>query len=626
MTDPVETLVRGVSFFRSLDRVDIARLTGALEQVAFAAGDVVFAEGDEADALYLLDRGRIAISLGGPAGERRLVEAEGPGYFGEMGLLLARRTASVRAVTDILTWKLSRERFDRVARERPGVGLAIATALANLVDRRSREYAGVSAVEAVRPPVRLDLPRRAAPARHRFLGGIAAVGVPAVLWIAPPPGGLTTAGWHTGLIVLGAVLAWLAEPVPDFVAALAMVAAWGVAGLVPLPRALAGFTSPSFAIALSALGLAAAMVSSGLLYRTALGLLQAFPRSYTGQVLALLAGGLLTTPLMPLSLGRIAAIAPLTTELSEHLGYAPCSRGSAGLAFAAIFGYAAFSSVFFTGLAMNFYVFALLPEADRAHFSWLAWLAAAAPAGAVLLVGAGAILLGVFGPATVRPVSADALERQRRVLGPVTASERVTIVAIAVLIIGLAAEPVLRLDGTSVAMLALVVVLAGGVLGREAFRSSIDWGFLVLFGVLLGTGAVLHRAGIDRWIGAALIPAARSVPGPGLLVVLLGAAIMLLRLVLPWIPATLLLSLALVPSAVALGLSPWVVGFVVLVAANAWLLPRQSDYCRLVREATHGELFTERQAFVAGAALSGLTLLAIALSLPYWRFLGVLTP
>ena len=626
MTDSVEALIRGVPFFRSLDRVGIARLTGALEEVTFSAGDTVFSEDDDADALYLLNEGRVAISLRGPSGERRLLEVDGPAHFGELGLLLARRTATVRAVTDIRVWKLSRERFGRVARDQPALGLAMAASLAGLLDRRSREYAGVSPGAPESPRVPLDVARAAPPGRRRNLTLLAIIVVPAVLWTQAPPAGLTTAGWHLSLIVLGATLAWLAEPVPDYVVAVAMVTAWGLAGLVPLGQALAGFTSASYVVALSALGLAAAMVRSGLLYRAALRLLQTFPVSYPGQVLALLIGGILITPLMPLSIGRVAAVAPLTLELVQNLGYAPRSRGAAGLAFAGIFGYAAFSSFFFTGLAMNFYVFALLPAADRAHFSWLLWLVSAAPAGAILLAGSAALLLAAFRPREAPRVTAEGLERQRRILGPLTPPERVTIAALAVLLIGLLVAPVARIDSAWLAALALVVVLVGGVLPRDAFRSSIEWGFLVLFGILLGAGGVLGAAGVDRWIGDELIPLARLAGGPGHLVLVLAAVVVLARLVLPWIPATLLLSLALVPAAPRLGLSPWMAGFVVLVTANAWLHPRQSDYCRLVREATQGELFTERQAFAAGAALTALTLLALALSLPYWRFLGILTP
>lgn len=626
MTEPLEALIRGVPYFHSLDRVDVARLTGALEEVTFSAGELIFAEGDDADALYLLERGRVAVTVATPSGERHLVEEDGPGHFGDLGLLLARRTASVRAVNDIRAWRLSRERFDRAARERPAIGLAMAASLAELLDRRSREHAGAPVAAPARSSIPLDVSRPAPPPTRRILSAVAAVGVPAVLWAFAPPGGLSMTGWHTGLIVLGAAIAWLTEPVPDFVTALAMVTAWGLTGLVPLGRVLGGFTTPSYVVALGALGLAAAMVRSGLFYRTALRLLQMFPPSYPGQVCALLIGGLLITPLMPLSIGRVAAVAPLAQELAQNLGYRPRSRGSAGLAFAAIFGYGGFSSVFFTGLAMNFYVFALMRPADHARFGWFTWLVSAAPAGLIVFLGSAVVLLAGFRPPEAPRIAAGAVERQRRVLGPLTPAERATVIAIAMLLIGLGAQSILRIDSAWVAALALFIVLAGGALTRETFRNSIEWGFLLLFGILLGTGGVLHSVGVDGWIGDHLVPLARSVGGPGTIIMLLAVAITVSRLLLPWIPATLLLSLALVPAAPRFGLSPWVAGFVVLVTANTWLHPRQSDYCRLVRQATQGEMFTDRQATIAGAAFTAITLLALALSAPYWKLLGILTP
>lgn len=624
MTEPIEALIRGVPFFSSLDRLDVARLMGALEEVAFPAGAVIFHEESEADALYLLQEGRVAVGIRGPTGEQSLAELQAPAHFGELGLLLARRTGSVRALTSIRAWRISRERFERFACERAGLGLMMAASLAELLDRRSREHVGVPPTTPARPAIRLDAPRAVPSRLRRTLSFAVAIGVPAALWVMPPPGGLTAGGWHIGLIVVGAVLGWLTEPVPDFVVALAMVTAWGLTGLVPLGRALTGFTSSSYLVALSALGLAAAMARSGLFFRAALRLLQIFPPSYPGQVLALLVGGLLITPLMPLSIARVATIAPLVQELAQSLGYPRRSRGSAGLAFAGILGYGAFSSIFFTGLAMNFYVFALMPPADRAHFSWPIWLVSAAPAGLVVLVGSAVMLLLGFRPIEPSKITTDTLQRQQRVLGPLAPSERVTIVALAVLLVGLVAQPIVRIDSAWVAASALVVVLTGGALDREGFRSSIEWGFLVLFGVLLGTGGVLHSAGIDSWIGDVLVPLARSVGTPVMLVMLLAAVIAACRLVLPWIPATLVLSLVFVPAAPRLGLSPWVAGFVVLVTANAWLRPRQSDYCLLVRDATHGEMFTERHAQLVGLALTALTLLALAVSLPYWRLLGIM--
>src|SRR5439155_4800512 len=128
-----------------------------------------------------------------------------------------------------------------------------------------------------RPPIALSVPARTRPGRWRLAGALFAVGVPLALWALPPPSGLGTAGWHTGLILLGAALGWLLEPLPDYLVALLMTAAWGVAGVVPLPVAFAGFASASWVVALGAFAVAAAMARSGMLFRAALLMLKVFP-------------------------------------------------------------------------------------------------------------------------------------------------------------------------------------------------------------------------------------------------------------------------------------------------------------------------------------------------------------
>ena len=589
----------------------------------FPAGSLIFSEGAPADGLYLLEAGRVGVRVAGVADEQPLTELEAPAHFGELGLLLERRTGSAHAVTDARAWRLPRQRFDRLVQERPAMGLALAGALAELVDRRSREHVGAPLPGLERRAIVMEAPAVTRSPGWRAAAIVIAVGVPLALWGLPSPQGLSPRGWHMGLIVLGAALAWLMEPLPDFLIALAMVTAWGLAGLVPLSRAFAGFTSSSYVMALGALGLTAAMARSGLLFRIALLLLKTFPATYVGQVLALLAGGLVATPLMPFGLGRVAAIMPVVQELAQGLGYPPRSRGSAGLAFAGILGHAAFSNIFFTGLAMNFYVYELLPLSDKARFGWLGWLASAMPMGAVILVGLPLVLFVLFRPEVAAKPTAEVRQRQRHVLGPLSRQEAATVVSLAVLLLGLLFQPVYRVDGGWLALCALVVAIAGGGLDREGFR-TIDWGFLVFFGVLLGTGGVMQSAGVDRWIGDALVPLARVVQNPSVLTLLLGAFIVVCRLVLPWIPATLLLSLALVPAAPRLGLSPWIVGFVILMASNTWLHPHQSDYYRVARDVTRGEMFNERDGLIVGVGLTVLTLVGITVSLPYWRAVGLL--
>jgi DASS family divalent anion:Na+ symporter len=604
----------------------LARLIGALEAVALPAGALIAAEGAAADALYLLEEGAVRVTVRSPAGEIDVADMGAPAYFGELGLLLSRRTGSIRAVTDVRLWRLPHDRFEGLVRERPEIALSVAKVLADLLDRRQRSLIGAPLLESERPVAQADATTGPPPrTAFRVLSAAAAVALPMVLWWLPPPAGLDVAGWRLIAILLGAALAWLLEPAPDFVVALAMAAVWGLTGLAPLSAVLSGFATSSWVLALGALALAGAMVRSGLLFRAAIAALRLFPATHLGQLLALILGGALVTPLVPMSVARVAAVAPLALELALSLGYAARSRGSAALAFAGLAGYWYFSNIFLTGFATNFFVLALLPAVDQQRFGWVGWLAAAAPTGVVCLVGAIIVLVWLFPPEHQARVSSAVLRRQQRVLGPLAPKEWIALGALVILIAGLAVQPALGLDPAWFALIALVVVTAG-ILGREQFRSSIDWSFLLFFGILLGSGAVLQQAGVDKWIAAGLLLVSQAVGSPQLAVFLIAVLTMILRFALPSRPTMILLTLALVPSAGAVGMSPWVAGFVILVAANTWILPYQGLEYLILRDATRGEAFSDAQGTRFGAALAAVRLAAIAVSIPVWTALGLIGP
>jgi len=79
-----------------------------------------------------------------------------------------------------------------------------------------------------------------------------------------------------------------------------------------------------------------------------------------------------------------------------------------------------------------------------------------------------------------------------------------------------------------------------------------------------------------------------------------------------------------VPAAPSLGISPWLMGFVVLIVAHTWILPNQGLEYLITRDITRGEAFTDRQGFVIGLALTAVRLLAIGATIPFWRAIGLL--
>lgn len=600
----------------------IARLAGALEQVHLRKGEILFREGDPADGLYLVESGDLILTV--RSEDDVEVGAYGPGAaFGELGLLLARRTATARAATAATLWRLPRSSFEALVRDRADVALAVASAVADRLEQRQRGLIGAPRPEIEARPLTVERRAERRGLRRRILGMALAFLVPLALWPLAPPAGLDEQGWHVIVVLAGAAIAWLFEPVPDFVVAIALAAAWGITGAAPLGSVFGGFATSTWVLALGALSLAAAMAHSGLLYRASLFLLRAFPATHVGQVLGLVVGGLVLTPFVPQSTARVAAIGPVTAELRIAFGRAARSSGAAGLAFAGMVGHWYFASYFLTGLATNFFVLELIPEAERAAFGWWGWLVASAVALIVSALAATATLLWLFKPEPAARPSADVVHRQLRVIAGFSTAERMAAFAVGVLIVGLAFEPVIGIDAAWLATVSLAIAVAG-VLGRDGFRTSVDWAFLVFLGILLGSGPVLQGAGVDRWLSEALGPLARSAGHPALVVLGLAVAVVLLRIVLPSRPTMLLMALVAMPAAPALGISPWVAGVVVLLAANIWILPYQGLEYLVLRDATRGESFSDAQGMRMGAALLGIRLLAIAASVPYWMALGLI--
>jgi di/tricarboxylate transporter len=618
-----EKLLRSIDYLRDLSRVDIARLIGSSEDAHFDSGTVIVREGDVADSLFLLAHGTVEVTVLSDGADRSVASITAPATFGDFGVLLAERTATVRAITDVHVWRIPRLHFERLLRERPELGLAVARGLAGAIDRRDRMRVGAPLRQPTPSHAMMAAPRPRRSGLSRTVSLAIAIGIPAALWFMPAPQGLSNAGWHIALVMLGGALAWLLEPVPDFAVALAMAAAWMATSLAPPALAFAGFTSSAWVTAVAALGLSAAMAASGLLFRAALLLLRLFPPTHRGQLAALLVGGVVLTPLAPTVFGRVATVAPVARDLSQALGHPRRTRGSAAIAFAGVLGTTILGPVFLTGLVTNFLIMGLLPTAAQARFGWIGWLAAAAPAGLLLLIGS-AIALIVLDPRSGSRASSVVRRTQEQSLGRVSQRELASLVATVMFIVGLLLQPILRLDIAVVGLASVLVAVAGGALDRQIFRSGIDWATLVLFGVLLGAGGVLRSGGVDRWIADLITPVARSLGHPALVIALLALLVIVVRLVLPMVPAGFLLLVTLVPAAPQLGLSGWVVGFVVSVAVLTWLLPRQYEVLRMVREMTDDEMFTDRQAVAVGVAITAIATLTLLICVPYWQAIGIL--
>lgn len=92
-----------LDMFASASRATLERLAAAAVEESFGAGTVILAEGDPADALYVLTQGEVDVTAQGETGgaERHVRTMVAPAYFGEIGVLRRiPRTATITARTD----------------------------------------------------------------------------------------------------------------------------------------------------------------------------------------------------------------------------------------------------------------------------------------------------------------------------------------------------------------------------------------------------------------------------------------------------------------------------------------------------------------------------------------------
>src|SRR5260370_12676783 len=123
--------LRSVPLFASLDTKSTAELGEYLTIHDYPKSAVVFRKGDPGDAMYLIDIGKVRISITDADGHVVTLAEFGPGdFFGDMAMLDGQgRSANAVATENARLAKLTRDDFLSFMRSDPGVTLELLTAL-----------------------------------------------------------------------------------------------------------------------------------------------------------------------------------------------------------------------------------------------------------------------------------------------------------------------------------------------------------------------------------------------------------------------------------------------------------------------------------------------------------------
>lgn len=128
------------SLFESMTAEELDAVFRLMRSESFAAGTDILSEGLSYQGLWVLSSGRCEVVKGAAGGHgSRLAVLEAGAVFGEMSFLeTAPHSASVRALTDVDTMRLTRDGFEQLCSHCPPASHKIARSLVLVLSARLR--------------------------------------------------------------------------------------------------------------------------------------------------------------------------------------------------------------------------------------------------------------------------------------------------------------------------------------------------------------------------------------------------------------------------------------------------------------------------------------------------------
>jgi CRP/FNR family transcriptional regulator, cyclic AMP receptor protein len=134
--------LKHITVLQAMDSDALNRLAAALEELEYADGQTIFAEGDPGDSMYFLLEGCIRIEKRAQATgsvHKTLAVIEAGDYFGEMALIEQKpRSATALAAGGAKVLRLSKAAFDQIQQSNSAAGMNVLFAMIRTSSERIR--------------------------------------------------------------------------------------------------------------------------------------------------------------------------------------------------------------------------------------------------------------------------------------------------------------------------------------------------------------------------------------------------------------------------------------------------------------------------------------------------------
>lgn len=132
--DDVDAL-RRIPLFAKVEPSKLKLMAFASERATYQAGEVLFNQGDLADAAYIILDGHAEIVVNTPNGPLTVAEVGRDAFVGEIGILCdVPRTATIIAKEPLTTLRITKDLFFRMVTDFPSIAIEVMRVLAQRLE------------------------------------------------------------------------------------------------------------------------------------------------------------------------------------------------------------------------------------------------------------------------------------------------------------------------------------------------------------------------------------------------------------------------------------------------------------------------------------------------------------
>jgi di/tricarboxylate transporter len=596
--------------FSGVSSVLLARLLGAIEEVSFTQGDLLYRRGEPAAFMYLIAEGVVHLST--PSGREICLLTQHCGEESAVGISGYVCTATADSAVRALC--IPKGALAELAKEKAEFAADAMLSLTSNIGGEPLEL-----------PAKPKAAKTASVSRTEIFGWILLLVLPPLLYLLCLHNGFAQQSAMFLAILAATVLMWVFTLVDEFIPPLVAVVATLFIGLAPSSVALAGFASAGLMTLVGVFALSAAIGSSGLSYRFMLWLLYKLPDRPVWQQSAMLTGGYLLSPITPSGNSRLSLLLPLYKDMLEGLRLPKGGVGATALMAATFSGAMLFSPMLSTSKSSNITAVNFLPLQIQEQFLGLYWLVAALVAATGMTLLHLAATRWLFAAENPAALPKERIATQLRLLGPMSGEERI---ALAGFVFFLAASGTVswhHVPPSWIAGCVLIGLLIAGVLGKKEFRQQLDWPMVFFLLGMDGITRIMEHLGLNTVLARVMTEWFGFVAGR-FEVFILAALVttLIIRLALPITSGMLVSTIILLPVAMAQNIHPWLCVFLTALFSDIWFVPYQSSQYMQVVSSGFTAHYNVAGFMRYNHLMNAARVLVAFLSIPYWKWLGLI--